>query len=115
MPRPGAATAACEGALPCSAACDALRPHTPRAACARSLANNACRYSKEKINDSLLAGGADAFTAGLAAGAGGGVCQVAVMGPCTFLVTGAVTSGAKMSTMDRAKTTWCGAVARLSM
>jgi hypothetical protein len=97
-------------AAPPATLCVPLR--TRRAASARSAARNACRYSKEKINDSLLAGGADAFTAGVAAGAGGGVCQVAVMGPCTFLVTGAVTSGAKMSTMDRAKTTWCGAVPR---
>ena len=28
------------------------------------------------------------------------------MGPCTFLVTGAVTSGSKMSTMERARQTW---------
>ncbi len=68
------------------------------------------RYSKEQINDALLAGGADPFVAGLAAGAGGGVCQVAVMGPCTFLVTGAVTAegGKQMSTMQRARVTWCG-------
>ena len=49
-------------------------------------------YSKESINASLLASGTD---------------QVAVMGPCTFLVTGAVTSGSKMSTMERARETWC--------
>ena len=28
---------------------------------------------------------------GVAAGAGGGICQVSVMGPCTFLVTAVVT------------------------
>ena len=45
--------------------------------------------------------------AGLGAGAGGGVCQVAVMGPCTFLVTGAVTNeGAKISTLERVRKTW---------
>jgi hypothetical protein len=64
-------------------------------------------YSKESINASLLASGTDPVLAGIAAGAGGGVCQVAVMGPCTFLVTGAVTSGSKMSTMERARETWC--------
>ena len=35
------------------------------------------------------------------AGAGGGVCQVVVMGPCTFLVTGAVTGDRSISTMQR--------------
>ena len=64
------------------------------------------RYSKESINASLLASGTDPVLAGIAAGAGGGVCQVAVMGPCTFLVTGAVTSGSNMSTMERARQTW---------
>lgn len=34
-------------------------------------------------------------TNSFAAGAGGGVCQVVVMGPCTFLVTAAVTGGDK--------------------
>ena len=47
-------------------------------------------YAKEGINESLLAGGMDPTAAGVLAGAGGGVAQVSVMGPCTFLVTGAV-------------------------
>jgi hypothetical protein len=29
------------------------------------------------------------------------------MGPCTFLVTGAVTSTSQVSTLQRAKATWC--------
>jgi hypothetical protein len=33
------------------------------------------------------------FLSAIMAGAGGGVCQVVVMGPCTYLVTAAVTGG----------------------
>jgi len=58
-------------------------------------------YAKEGINDSLLTSGVNPVMAGLLAGAGGGVAQVVVMGPCTFLVTAAVTSGSKMSTTAR--------------
>ena len=47
-------------------------------------------YAKEGINESLLASGMDPTAAGVFAGAGGGIAQVSVMGPCTFLVTGAV-------------------------
>ena len=47
--------------------------------------------SKEHIKTVSLQLGMGAGTAGLLAGAGGGVCQVAVMGPCTFLVTCVVT------------------------
>merc|ERR1740130_1966110 len=40
--------------------------------------------------------------AGVVAGAGGGICQVSVMGPCTFVVTAMVTntSGNKKSVMS---------------
>ena len=47
-------------------------------------------YAKEGINDTLTAGGMDPTAAGVLAGAGGGIAQVSVMGPCTYLVTGAV-------------------------
>jgi len=47
-------------------------------------------YAKEGINETLLAGGMNPTTAGAVAGAGGGIAQVSVMGPCTYLVTGAV-------------------------
>jgi len=41
------------------------------------------------------------------AGAGGGVCQVVVMGPCTFLVTAAVTGGGKeVSVWTTAREVW---------
>lgn len=40
------------------------------------------------------------------AGAGGGVCQVVVMGPCTFLVTAAVTGGKHVSVFTKATEVW---------
>jgi hypothetical protein len=43
---------------------------------------------------------------GILAGAGGGVSQVLVMGPCTFLVTGAVTGDQSVSTVQRIQRTW---------
>lgn len=39
-------------------------------------------------------------------GALAGVAQVAVMGPCTYLVTGAVTGDKSISTMQRINQTW---------
>lgn len=66
-------------------------------------------YSKENINAALLASGASPTLSGLAAGAGGGVCQVAVMGPCTYLVTGAVTGDQSISTMQRIRQTYARA------
>lgn len=48
--------------------------------------------AKEAINDALLVAGVSPVMAGVLAGAGGGVAQVAVMGPCTFLVTAKVVS-----------------------
>ena len=59
-------------------------------------------YAKEGINDSLLAGGVSPTLAGVAAGAGGGIAQVSVMGPTTYLVTGAVNNpGVSMLTRVR--------------
>jgi hypothetical protein len=49
-------------------------------------------YAKEGINDSLTKSGFGPTLSGVLAGAGGGVAQVSVMGPCTYLVTGAVTN-----------------------
>jgi hypothetical protein len=59
-------------------------------------------YAKEGILSSCLQSGMDPTLAGVIAGAGGGVCQVSVMGPCTFLVTGAVTGTTGETTMQRA-------------
>lgn len=58
-------------------------------------------FSKEAISDSLLAAGVGKSATGFLAGAGGGVCQTVVMGPCTFLVTAAVTGDKSISTMQR--------------
>ena len=58
-------------------------------------------YSKEAIAQSLLSVGVGSTATGFLAGAGGGVCQVVVMGPCTFLVTGAVNGDKSISTMQR--------------
>ena len=62
-------------------------------------------YAKEGINESLLAGGMDPTAAGVLAGAGGGVAQVSVMGPCTYLVTGAV-ADPSVSVFERVKQTY---------
>ena len=62
-------------------------------------------YAKEGINESLLAGGMDPTAAGVLAGAGGGVAQVSVMGPCTYLVTGAV-ADPSVSVFTRVKQTY---------
>lgn len=43
--------------------------------------------SKEGIKDLASKAGMSPFTAALIGGAGGGVCQVVVMGPCTYLVS----------------------------
>ena len=40
------------------------------------------------------------------AGAGGGLCQVSIMGPCTYLVTGAVTGDRNVTTLQRIQRTW---------
>lgn len=43
--------------------------------------------SKEAIKDTASAAGLSPFTAALLGGAGGGIAQVSVMGPCTYLVS----------------------------
>merc|ERR1711934_137897 len=49
-------------------------------------------FAKEGIKDSALGMGMNPTIAGFVSGAGGGICQVSVMGPCTFLVTAMVTN-----------------------
>lgn len=63
-------------------------------------------FSKEAINRTLLNSGMSSTLAGIGAGAGGGVCQVVVMGPCTFLVTAAVTGDKSVTTSQRIKSTF---------
>lgn len=47
--------------------------------------------SKEAIKDTAEKAGMSPFSAALLGGAGGGIAQTSVMGPCTYLVTAAVT------------------------
>jgi hypothetical protein len=58
-------------------------------------------FSKEMIKDSCLAMGMSPSTSGFLAGAGGGVCQVSVMGPCTYLVTALVTGDKSVTLSQR--------------
>jgi hypothetical protein len=48
-------------------------------------------FSKEAIIDVCKKAGLHDITSGLIGGFGGGVAQVSVLGPCTFLVTASVT------------------------
>ena len=63
-------------------------------------------YSKELILTAMTSAGCSETLAGFAAGAGGGVCQTVVMGPCTFLVTAAVTGEGKVSVTQKAAEVW---------
>ena len=77
-------------------------------------------FAKEFIKDSALQSGVSPTAAGFLAGAGGGVCQVSVMGPCTFLVTSVVTNK-NISLTQQIKSTWqakaraCGCLGLLSI
>eukprot|EP01079_Euglenida_sp_SAG-EU17-18_P001682 gene1682-2878_t len=61
-------------------------------------------YSKEALLDATLSTNMNAGVAGALAGAGGGICQVVVMGPCTFLVTAVVTGKGTVS--EHLSNTW---------
>jgi len=63
-------------------------------------------YSKEALLETFNGMGLGSGLAGTLAGAGGGVCQVTVMGPMTFLVTGAVTGNQAESTTARIQRVW---------
>jgi len=54
-------------------------------------------FSKDAMLRSLKAAGCEPTLAGLLAGAGGGVCQTSVIGPCTYLVTAVVTGDGSKS------------------
>eukprot|EP00045_Choanoeca_perplexa_P004612 m.39365 g.39365 ORF g.39365 m.39365 type:complete len:406 (-) comp12670_c0_seq1:64-1281(-) len=62
-------------------------------------------FAKEFIKDTALQSGVSPTASGFLAGAGGGVCQVSVMGPCTFLVTSVVTNK-NVSLTQQIKSTW---------
>jgi hypothetical protein len=63
-------------------------------------------FSKEAIMRSMNSMGASEVTSGLIGGFGGGVAQVTIMGPCTFLVTAAVTGDKSISLASRVTSTW---------
>ncbi|CAN8062825.1 unnamed protein product [Agarophyton chilense] len=62
--------------------------------------------AKETLRDAGTNAGLPPFAAAVLSGAGGGVCQVVVMGPCTYLVTAAVTGGGSTSGVELAKQTY---------
>lgn len=64
--------------------------------------------AKEAIKDTAESAGVSPFTAALLGGAGGGIAQVSVMGPCTYLVTAAVT-GKSTSAVQIARETYAKA------
>lgn len=63
-------------------------------------------FSKEAILGSCQNAGVGKTASGFLAGAGGGICQTTVMGPCTFLVTAAVVGDKSVSTGALISTTW---------
>ena len=58
-------------------------------------------FSKDAVIRSMTGAGASEVTAGLVGGFAGGCSQVIIMGPCTFLVTAAVTGDKSVSTYTR--------------
>eukprot|EP01100_Stratorugosa_tubuloviscum_P008065 TRINITY_DN3354_c0_g1_i1.p1 TRINITY_DN3354_c0_g1~~TRINITY_DN3354_c0_g1_i1.p1 ORF type:complete len:292 (-),score=127.23 TRINITY_DN3354_c0_g1_i1:130-1005(-) len=62
-------------------------------------------YSKELFDSFFLKYGMNQTTSALLAGAGGGICQTIVIGPCTYLVTSAVTSS-NSNLFEQVANTW---------
>jgi len=62
-------------------------------------------FSKDAIIRTSKNMGCGEIMAGFLGGFGGGVAQVSVMGPCTFLVTASVTGDKSISTMQRVSMT----------
>ena len=58
-------------------------------------------FSKDAVIRSMTKAGASDVTAGLVGGFAGGCSQVIIMGPCTFLVTAAVTGDKSVSVFKR--------------
>ena len=63
-------------------------------------------FSKEAIINTCKGFGVSDVAAGLLGGFGGGVAQVSVVGPCTFLVTASVTGDKSISTLQRIAMTY---------
>lgn len=62
--------------------------------------------AKEALGDAGRGAGLHPLAAGILAGAGGGVCQTVVMGPCTFVVTAAVTGDGSRSAVTIVRDTY---------
>jgi hypothetical protein len=62
-------------------------------------------FAKDAIIRASTGAGLGSVTAGLLGGFGGGVAQVVVLGPCTFLVTASVTSPTGTSILSLAANT----------
>ena len=63
-------------------------------------------FAKEALSDSCAAVGIGPTPSGFIAGAGAGVAQTSVMGPCTFLVTAVVTGDSKLTVGGVMAKTW---------
>eukprot|EP00746_Dinoflagellata_sp_MGD_P122199 gnl/MRDRNA2_/MRDRNA2_57141_c0_seq1.p1 gnl/MRDRNA2_/MRDRNA2_57141_c0~~gnl/MRDRNA2_/MRDRNA2_57141_c0_seq1.p1 ORF type:complete len:309 (+),score=66.51 gnl/MRDRNA2_/MRDRNA2_57141_c0_seq1:82-927(+) len=63
-------------------------------------------FSKEAILNSSQQMGVGKTASGFLAGAGGGICQTTVMGPCTFLVTAVVTGDKNTNVGSMAAGVW---------
>lgn len=63
-------------------------------------------FAKEAISSSMVGAGFSNTAAGFAGGAGGGVAQVVVLGPCTFLITSMVTGDKSVSMTQKIKSVW---------
>lgn len=63
-------------------------------------------FAKEGIIRGCRTAGMGEVTSGLLGGFGGGVAQVVVLGPCTFLVTAAVTGDKTISLYQRTVSTY---------
>ena len=63
-------------------------------------------FSKEAIIRGCKSMGASDVTSGLIGGFGGGVAQVSILGPCTFLVTASVTGDKSISIVQRISQTY---------
>lgn len=63
-------------------------------------------FSKEAILNASIGAGVSPTMSGFLAGAGGGICQTTVMGPCTFLVTAVVTGDKNTSLVGMSSKVW---------
>ena len=63
-------------------------------------------FAKEAIMSSMKSTGAGDTFSGIVAGAGGGVSQVVVLGPCTFIVTSMVTGDKGVSVTQKISSVW---------